>query len=77
MEKVVHALYLLQKLTQTSLPFIFKGGTSLLLLLPQPARFSIDIDIIVPPDVSRRQLEQLLNTLQDNIFTHVITDETP
>jgi len=74
-EKVVHALYLLQRLTQTSLPFIFKGGTSLLLLLPQPARFSIDIDIIVPPDISRGHLEQLLNTLQGDIFTNVILDE--
>ena len=32
-EKVVHAFYLLEKLANTVLPFIFKGGTSLMLLL--------------------------------------------
>jgi hypothetical protein len=75
-EKVVYALHLLQKLKQTSLPFIFKGGTSLLLLLPVPARFSIDIDIIVPPDISRTHIEQLLSTLKDDvIFTNIIADE--
>src|SRR4030095_13857758 len=31
--------------------FIFKGGTSLLLLSPKPRRFSIDIDIIADYDL--------------------------
>lgn len=31
------------------MPFIFKGGTSLLLLLDRPMRLSTDIDIIVEP----------------------------
>ena len=30
--------------------FTFKGGTSLLLLLPSPKRLSTDIDIVVDPD---------------------------
>ena len=47
-EKVVRALYLLETLQQTNLKFIFKGGTALMLMLPEPKRFSIDIDIIVP-----------------------------
>ena len=47
-EKVIRALYLLEKLQQTNLKFIFKGGTALMLMLPEPKRFSIDIDIIVP-----------------------------
>lgn len=47
-EKVVRALYLLEHLQQTELKFIFKGGTALMLMLPEPKRFSIDIDIIVP-----------------------------
>ncbi|WP_369681497.1 nucleotidyl transferase AbiEii/AbiGii toxin family protein [Draconibacterium sediminis] len=32
----------------TNLKFIFKGSTALMLMLPEPKRFSIDIDIIVP-----------------------------
>jgi hypothetical protein len=47
-EKVIRALYLLETLQQKNLKFIFKGGTALMLMLPEPKRFSIDIDIIVP-----------------------------
>ena len=46
-EKVIRALYLLEQLQQTELKFTFKGGTALMLMLPEPKRFSIDIDIIV------------------------------
>lgn len=45
LEKAVHALALLGHLAEAGLPFVFKGGTSLLLHLPQPRRLSIDIDI--------------------------------
>lgn len=47
-EKMVRALYLLELVQRSSMEFIFKGGTALILLLPAPKRFSIDIDIIVP-----------------------------
>lgn len=46
-EKVIRALYLLELLQKSGLDFIFKGGTALMLMLPEPKRFSIDIDIIV------------------------------
>jgi hypothetical protein len=46
LEKVIHAFTLLEQLKIAGLDFIFKGGTSLLLLSPIPRRFSIDIDII-------------------------------
>jgi hypothetical protein len=46
LEKCVHALTLLGYLVQSGLPFIFKGGTSLLLHLPQVRRLSRDIDIV-------------------------------
>lgn len=46
-EKVTKAFHLLEELAKTNLKFVFKGGTSLLLLLSQLHRFSIDIDIIV------------------------------
>src|SRR5262245_14455890 len=45
-EKMIHALGLVELLAASGLDFIFKGGTSLILLLDNPARFSIDIDII-------------------------------
>ena len=46
LEKCVHALTLLGHLAESGLPFLFKGGTSLLLHLPQPRRLSRDIDIV-------------------------------
>ena len=46
-EKSVHALYLLELLSKSSFEFMFKGGTALILLLEEPTRFSIDIDILM------------------------------
>ncbi|MBP7509128.1 MAG: nucleotidyl transferase AbiEii/AbiGii toxin family protein [Prolixibacteraceae bacterium] len=46
LEKMIYALHLLEQLKQNGLKFIFKGGTSLVLLLEEGNRFSIDIDII-------------------------------
>ncbi|NEW84864.1 MAG: nucleotidyl transferase AbiEii/AbiGii toxin family protein, partial [Mariniphaga sp.] len=60
MESMVHALYLLEQLKLTGLDFIFKGGTSLVLLMEQPRRFSVDIDIIVSPSIKRVKLEEYL-----------------
>lgn len=48
-ERVIYAFGLLEALTKVKLPFIFKGGTSLMLLLKKPGRLSTDIDIIVEP----------------------------
>nr|WKN36003.1 nucleotidyl transferase AbiEii/AbiGii toxin family protein [Tunicatimonas sp. TK19036] len=47
-EKVIRALYLLELLQLSGLRFLFKGGTSLMLLTQQTKRLSIDVDIIVP-----------------------------
>ncbi|HQO08716.1 MAG TPA: nucleotidyl transferase AbiEii/AbiGii toxin family protein [Clostridiales bacterium] len=44
-EKMIRALGLLEMLKLNGLNFIFKGGTSLILLIDDPQRFSIDIDI--------------------------------
>jgi len=49
LEKAVFAFGLLEALARTNLSFIFKGGSSLTLLLPHPTRLSTDIDIVVPP----------------------------
>jgi predicted nucleotidyltransferase component of viral defense system len=47
LEKAIVALYLLECLTVYGIEFIFKGGTSLLLLLVKIYRLSVDIDIII------------------------------
>lgn len=71
LDKVTHAFYLLEKLTDTPLTFIFKGGTCLLLLLKEMKRFSIDIDIIVTEKISTKKLFSILEKLVENsIFTH-------
>jgi len=45
-EKVIYAFELLGLLAASEGDFIFKGGTSMLLLVEQPRRLSIDIDIL-------------------------------
>ena len=51
LERTVFAFGLLEAICLTGLPFIFKGGTALLILLDQPRRLSTDIDIIVEPGI--------------------------
>lgn len=48
-ERALYALGLLEALKQTGMNFIFKGGSCLMILLPQVMRLSTDIDIIVAP----------------------------
>lgn len=59
LEKMIYALHLLERLQANNLKFIFKGGTSLVLLLQEGTRFSIDIDIIC--DTARNDLEEILH----------------
>ena len=76
MEGMIHALYLLERLTATGLDFIFKGGTSLVLLMDQPKRFSVDVDIIVNPSIERATLEEYLSTIvESSEFIHMEADE--
>jgi len=48
LERTVYAFGLLEALKRVDMPFVFKGGTSLMLLLKHPQRLSTDIDIVVP-----------------------------
>lgn len=48
-EKSIRAFSLLEALVRSGCPFVFKGGTSLMLHLNSAKRLSIDIDIICPP----------------------------
>lgn len=76
MESMIYALYLLEQLSLTGLDFIFKGGTSLIMILEQPQRFSIDIDIIVKPDISKEKLESyLLKIVDASAFSNMKLDE--
>jgi predicted nucleotidyltransferase component of viral defense system len=58
-EKVMRALLLLEGLVIEKLPFIFKGGTALMLHLNSTKRLSIDIDIILP--ITPKKLERILD----------------
>ncbi|MDO5573664.1 MAG: nucleotidyl transferase AbiEii/AbiGii toxin family protein [bacterium] len=51
LERTVYAFGLLEAISRVGMPFIFKGGTCLMLLMDQPRRLSTDIDIIVEPGV--------------------------
>ncbi len=68
LEKMIYALHLLEHLKIAGLEFTFKGGTSLVLLLNECNRFSIDIDIIC-----NTKKEKLENTLQKVIENSVFT----
>jgi hypothetical protein len=57
-EKMIHALSLVEQLAVQGLDFVFKGGTSLILLLDDAGRFSIDIDIIT--QAGREEIERIL-----------------
>lgn len=76
MEGMIHALYLLDQLKLTGLDFIFKGGTSLILLMEKPLRFSVDIDIIIRPDLKREELEEYLSKIvAESEFLRMVVDE--
>lgn len=64
LEKMIYALHLLERIKTNGLDFVFKGGTSLVLLLEEGNRFSIDIDIICNTD--RETLERILNMVIDS-----------
>jgi len=61
LERCVHALTLLGHLEESGLPFVFRGGTCILLHLPEIHRLSIDIDIICA--VTGKELESVLDAV--------------
>ena len=62
-EKTIRAFMLLESLILSGCPFVFKGGTALMLHLNSEKRLSIDIDIICPPETD---LEQYLSKYAHN-----------
>ncbi|MCH6201038.1 nucleotidyl transferase AbiEii/AbiGii toxin family protein [Aquiflexum sp. LQ15W] len=74
LEKMIYALHLLERLKSNGLEFVFKGGTSLVLLLEEGNRFSIDIDIICKTD--REELDRILQkVVETSHFTGFELDE--
>ena len=71
LEKTIGALYLVESLVNEGLDFIFKGGTSLVLLLNEIKRFSVDVDIIT--NESKEKVRQVINNIieNQNLFTMV------
>lgn len=59
LERSIYAFELLCHLTKINNNFIFKGGTSLVLLLPELKRLSIDIDVI--GEFSEGELTSIVN----------------
>ena len=72
-EKVVHAFYLLEKLAREKIDFVFKGGTSLMLLLNEFNRFSVDIDILMESG-KEKIIEDVVNKYNDEVFVKVEED---
>ena len=66
-EKMIMALTLVENLRLSGLDFIFKGGTSLVLLLVMPQRFSIDIDIVLP---NSQNLDKYIQSVLDQAVFH-------
>ena len=69
LEKAVAAFHLLELLADTKMSFIFKGGTSLLLLLQRIFRLSVDIDIIVEDAIDYIDVFSLICS-KSKLFTH-------
>lgn len=67
-EKMIYALALVEALVRAKLSFMFKGGTSLVLLLPDAKRFSVDIDILTLH--TKEELEAAFNkVVSEGLFS--------
>ncbi|MEA5045311.1 MAG: nucleotidyl transferase AbiEii/AbiGii toxin family protein [Petrimonas sp.] len=68
-EKSIRAFSLLESLVLSGCPFVFKGGTALMLHMDSAKRLSIDVDIICPPGT--RIEEYLKKNAQEYGFNDV------
>ena len=73
LERAVYAFGLVEALARVGMPFIFKGGTCLMLLMDHPRRLSTDIDIIVEPGTD---LDEYLQKASE-IFPFKTADISP
>jgi len=73
-EHVIFAFTLLEQLIINKLNFVFKGGTALMILLPELKRFSTDIDILCATEP--KDIESILENICNNsVFTHWKLDD--
>ena len=72
-EKTIRAFSLLEALAVSGCPFVFKGGTALMLHLGSAKRISIDIDIICKPGTD--VIAYLNKTAADYGFSEIISGE--
>lgn len=72
LEKCALALELVGRLRKEGLDFIFKGGTSLMLLFDMPRRLSIDVDILClePLEKLAEVLERVVTEAPFNAWNH-------
>lgn len=70
LERTIYAFELLGLLSLTKKDFIFKGGTALLLLLPELKRLSIDIDVLGKFDITNYE-----SVITNSVFTRYQIDE--
>ena len=63
-EKMIFALHLVELLAGSQLNFVFKGGTSLVLLLKEARRFSVDVDIVT--NAKKGDIENVLDEIVSN-----------
>lgn len=71
-EKQIYALHLLEELNLVFDEFIFKGGTSLSLLVDDFPRFSVDIDILVDPkNKNVFTIENLQKVIDNSLFKRI------
>lgn len=74
LEKSIHAFDLVGRLAAAQLPFVFKGGTAMLLLLDNFRRLSIDVDIACP--LPREEVARIVTqAVAGGRFISVIPDE--
>lgn len=74
LEKVIRAFALLEMLVDAGAPLIFKGGSSLLLILKDSLnRLSIDVDVICPPGTDIRGY---LRNLEAHGFVNIVPVRT-
>ncbi len=67
LEKAIMALKLLEDLKMAGINFVFKGGTSLLLILNKMYRLSVDIDLIIE---SNEEYVSHFDAICGGVFTH-------
>ncbi|NWF89924.1 MAG: nucleotidyl transferase AbiEii/AbiGii toxin family protein, partial [Ignavibacteriaceae bacterium] len=70
LERTIYAFELLGLLSQIKKKFIFKGGTALILLLPELKRLSIDIDVL-----GNFEAKTYETVIIDSVFTRYEVDK--